>query len=38
VRIPSERAFRERERLRKLGIPVDRKLYEQLQALAAKKT
>jgi LDH2 family malate/lactate/ureidoglycolate dehydrogenase len=37
VRIPSERAFRERERLRKTGIPVDRKLYEQLQALAAKK-
>ena len=38
VRIPSERAFRERERRRKEGIPVDRSLHEQLLALAAKKT
>lgn len=34
VRIPSERAFRERERLRKEGIPVDRAIYDQLRALA----
>jgi LDH2 family malate/lactate/ureidoglycolate dehydrogenase len=33
VRIPSERAFRERERRRKEGIPVDRAVYEQLRAL-----
>ena len=40
VRIPSERAFRERERRRKEGIPVDRAVYDQLRALverAAKK-
>lgn len=34
VRIPSERAFRERERRRKEGIPVDRAVYDQLRALA----
>lgn len=34
VRIPSERAYRERERRRKEGIPVDRAVYEQLRALA----
>jgi LDH2 family malate/lactate/ureidoglycolate dehydrogenase len=33
VRIPSERAYRERERRRKEGIPVDRAVYEQLRAL-----
>jgi LDH2 family malate/lactate/ureidoglycolate dehydrogenase len=37
VRIPSERAFREREKRRKEGIPVDRTVYDQLQALIAKK-
>ena len=40
VRIPSERAFRERERRRKEGVPVDRAVYDQLRALierAAKK-
>lgn len=36
VRIPSERAFRERERRRKEGIPVDRAVHDQLRALAAK--
>lgn len=35
VRIPSERAFRERERRRKEGIPVDRTVYDQLRVLAA---
>jgi LDH2 family malate/lactate/ureidoglycolate dehydrogenase len=34
VRIPSERSFRERERRRKEGIPVDRAVYDQLRALA----
>lgn len=34
VRIPSERAFRERERRQKEGIPVDRAVYEHLRALA----
>ena len=34
VRIPSERAYRERERRRTEGIPVDRAVYEQLRALA----
>ncbi len=33
VRIPSERAYRERERRRTEGIPVDRAVYEQLRAL-----
>lgn len=33
VRIPSERAFRERKRRRKEGIPVDRTVLEQLRAL-----
>jgi LDH2 family malate/lactate/ureidoglycolate dehydrogenase len=33
VRIPSERAFRERERRRTEGIPVDRAVYDQLHAL-----
>jgi LDH2 family malate/lactate/ureidoglycolate dehydrogenase len=37
VRIPSERAFRERERRRKEGIPVDRAVYDQLRALARRK-
>jgi LDH2 family malate/lactate/ureidoglycolate dehydrogenase len=37
VRIPSERAFRERERRWKEGIPVDRTVYDQLRALIAKK-
>ena len=36
VRIPSERAFRERERRRKEGMPLDRTVYEQLQALIAR--
>lgn len=35
VRIPSERAFLERERRRREGIPVDRAVYDQLRALAA---
>ena len=34
VRIPSERAFREREKRRKEGIPVDRAVYDQLRKLA----
>jgi len=34
VCIPSERSFRERERRRKEGIPVDRAVYDQLRALA----
>ena len=34
VRIPSERAYRERERRRTEGTPVDRAVYEQLRALA----
>jgi len=34
VRIPSERAFREREKRRKEGIPVDRAVYDQLLSLA----
>ena len=33
IRIPSERARRERERRRKEGIVVDRKVVESLQAL-----
>jgi LDH2 family malate/lactate/ureidoglycolate dehydrogenase len=33
VRIPSERAFRERRRRRKEGIPLDRAVYDQLRAL-----
>jgi LDH2 family malate/lactate/ureidoglycolate dehydrogenase len=36
VRIPSERAFRERERRRKEGIPVDRAVYDQLRALSER--
>jgi LDH2 family malate/lactate/ureidoglycolate dehydrogenase len=36
VRIPSERAYRERERRRKEGIPVDRAVYDQLRALAER--
>jgi LDH2 family malate/lactate/ureidoglycolate dehydrogenase len=35
IRIPSERAFRERDQARKEGILVDRKMVESLQALAA---
>jgi len=37
VRIPSERSFRERERRRKEGIPLDRAVYDQLRALAGKR-
>ena len=37
VRIPSERAFREREHRRQEGIPVDRAVYDQLRALIGKK-
>jgi LDH2 family malate/lactate/ureidoglycolate dehydrogenase len=33
IRIPSERAFRERERRRKEGLVFDRKVVESLQAL-----
>ena len=33
VRIPSERAFLERKRRRKEGIPVDRAVYDQLRAI-----
>ena len=36
VRIPSERAYRERERRRKEGIPVDRAVYDQLRGLIAR--
>jgi len=36
ILIPSERAFRERERARREGIPVDREVYDALQALAAR--
>ena len=36
IRIPSERAMRERERRRKEGILVDRKVVESLKALQAK--
>ena len=36
VRIPSERAFRERKRRRKEGIPLDRAVYDQLLTLAAR--
>ena len=35
IRIPSERAYRERERRRKEGILVDRKVVESLQVIAA---
>jgi LDH2 family malate/lactate/ureidoglycolate dehydrogenase len=34
IRIPSERAFRERERNRVHGIEIDRLIYDQLVALA----
>jgi len=37
VRIPSERAFRERARRRKEGIAVDRAVYDQLRALSARQ-
>jgi LDH2 family malate/lactate/ureidoglycolate dehydrogenase len=33
IRIPSERAFRERERRRREGLVIDRKVVESLQAL-----
>ena len=33
IRIPSERAFRERERRREEGIVIERKVVESLQAL-----
>jgi LDH2 family malate/lactate/ureidoglycolate dehydrogenase len=36
VRIPSERAYRERERRRKEGIPVDRAVYDQLRAIIGR--
>ena len=38
VRIPSERAFRERERNRKLGIPLAPEVHRQLVALAEGRT
>ena len=37
VRIPSERAFREREKNRKLGIPIAPEVHKQLVALAEKR-
>jgi len=37
VRIPSERAFRERRQRRKEGIPVDRAVYDQLRSLINRK-
>jgi LDH2 family malate/lactate/ureidoglycolate dehydrogenase len=37
VRIPSERAFRERERNRKTGIPIAPQVHRQLVALAERK-
>jgi LDH2 family malate/lactate/ureidoglycolate dehydrogenase len=37
VRIPSERAFRERAERRKTGIPLDRGVYEKLKALGGGK-
>jgi LDH2 family malate/lactate/ureidoglycolate dehydrogenase len=37
VRIPSERAFRERARRRKEGITVDRAVYERLKALIGSR-
>ncbi|MGZ5114572.1 MAG: Ldh family oxidoreductase, partial [Burkholderiales bacterium] len=37
IRIPSERAFRERERNRVHGIEIDRLIYDQLVALARPK-
>ena len=37
VRIPSERAFRERERNRRIGIPVAPEVHRQLVALAERK-
>jgi LDH2 family malate/lactate/ureidoglycolate dehydrogenase len=36
IRIPSERAFRERERRRRDGIAIDRAIHEALRALAAR--
>ena len=33
IRLPSERAFRERERRRREGVEVDRRIWEALQAL-----
>jgi len=38
IRIPSERAFRERARNRVQGIEIDRKIYDRLLALAAGLT
>ena len=38
VRIPSERAFRERERNRAIGIPVAREVHRQLVALAERRS
>jgi LDH2 family malate/lactate/ureidoglycolate dehydrogenase len=35
IRIPGERAFRSRERLRHQGIEIDRLVYDQLAALHA---
>jgi LDH2 family malate/lactate/ureidoglycolate dehydrogenase len=37
VRIPSERAFRERERNRSIGIPLAREVHRQLVALATRQ-
>ena len=36
IRIPSERAFRERERSLREGIVIDRRIYHALEALAAR--
>jgi LDH2 family malate/lactate/ureidoglycolate dehydrogenase len=38
VRIPSERAFKERERNRKIGIPVAPEVHRQLVALAERRS
>ncbi|HEV7803255.1 MAG TPA: Ldh family oxidoreductase [Burkholderiales bacterium] len=38
IRIPSERAFRERERNLAAGIEIDRKIYDRLVALAGAKS
>lgn len=36
ILIPSERAFRERDRRRRTGFPLDQAVYDKLQALAAR--
>jgi LDH2 family malate/lactate/ureidoglycolate dehydrogenase len=37
IRLPSERAFRERVRNRREGLEIDRAIYEALQALAGNR-